>query len=569
MNDFAKILFHRFKDSPDCVAYRFLHGADFNFAEFTYRDLWVHACAVALRLRRDLPAGARVLLACKSQQHFAVGFYATMLAGCVVVPTSIPRRLALEKRLGLVAHDARASAVLTDVPDLLDAHIVIDGASLPMLDLAAIKVADSAEAMGFEPAPLQPHDIALLQYTSGSTGNPKGVVITHDNLIQNAMVIQAGMRVSCASRVLTALPMFHDMGLVGGLMQPMFSGCIGYFLSPAEFVQYPERWLQAISRFGITGSGGPDFMYSLASRAVMDAHLDGVNLSSWETAFCGAEPIRSESVRAFMERFGKVGFRAQAFYPCYGMAESTLFVTGKGNAEAPQLADLNGRTVVSCGVPFGDTGIKIVDPDSHTELADGTVGEIWVRGRSVARGYWQQPELSALTFGAQLAGDAGPGYLRTGDLGFIRDRQLFVSGRRKDLIIAYGKKFAPQDIELEAESSHAAVCTAGSAAFSVASTAHEQVALVAELTRTWWRRPEQWPEIKAAIRAAVQRSHGLHIDEIVFIKPGSLPRTSSGKVMRFQCRQEFLSGAWTGGVPKDALTQPSSATMKETGESLA
>lgn len=565
MNDFAKILFHRLECSPDLPAYRFIQGSDLNFIELTYRDLWQQASPVAAQLRQYSSGGARVLLACKSQRYFAVGFYAAMMAGCTVVPVAIPRHQVLEQRLSLIANDAQASAVLTDVPEVLGRHVVIGAAALPSIDLKPIAHDGDAECVQ-TPLPAYPHDVALLQYTSGSTGEPKGVVITHDNLIRNAAAIQAGMRISSSSRVLTALPMFHDMGLVGGLMQPMYAGCIGYFLSPAEFVQYPERWLQAINRFGITVSGGPDFMYGLASRSVADKDLRGIDLSSWEIAFCGAEPIRPQTVRAFTQRFRPVGFRAEAFHPCYGMAESTLFITGKEGAEVPRMAELNGRTFISCGVAFGDTEFKIVDPDECTELGDDAVGEIWVRGSSVAQGYWRHPELSALAFAAKIAGDDDSCYLRTGDLGFTTNRQLFISGRRKDLIIAYGKKYAPQDIELDAESSHAAICPAGSAAFSVTRLSRERVALVAELTRTWWRRQDKWFEVEAAIRAAVQSSHGLRIDEIAFIKPGGLPRTSSGKVMRFQCRQAFLAGRWIGAKSQNALASPVSLAANETGK---
>ncbi|MBJ7312357.1 fatty acyl-AMP ligase [Rugamonas sp. CCM 8940] len=541
------ILRQRATAAPDATAYRFFQGADFNCDSLSYGQLWRQAAALALRFQQAHAAHTRLLIVCKSQKNFTVAFFASLLAGMIAVPTALPRRQAFAARLQLLAHDAQVGAVVFDADEMQSCALEVDGLPIGRYDVRD-RLDDSAAATAeaaarFVAPALNGASVAFLQYTSGSTGDPKGVVVSHDNLMHNSALIQEAMQITSASSVLTALPMFHDMGLVGGLLQPMYAGCIGHWMTPAEFVQYPERWLQLMSRFRITTSGGPNFMYSLAARSIEAGQIEGVDLSAWRTAFCGAEPIRAATFAHFSERFAAHGFSARAFYPCYGMAESTLFITGKKPDVLPSVCTALGSDVVSCGVSFGDTTVKIVDPDSATALPELAVGEIWVSGRSVAQGYWRRAELTGERFQAALAGQEQGAYLRTGDLGYLKDGELHVTGRLKDLIIAYGKKYAPQDIEEEAERSHAALRESGGAAFSVSGKDGEALVLVCELEREWLRRQPEWSQICAAVRKAVREAHGLVLDDIVFIKPGALPRTSSGKVMRSQCRSDYLSGS--------------------------
>lgn len=550
MTNFLEILSAHALQFPDAVAYRFIHGPQLDAEELTYGHLWHRALGLAVELQKKWQPQSRILIACKSQRNFAIAFFGVLAAGMVAVPTAIPRRKLLEQRLALLAQEAATSAVLFDADEMAETQVLVDGRPIPGIELRDCLIqAPSGVPGDGQPALVDAAMPALLQFTSGSTGDPKGVIVTHENLIHNSKVIQAAMHITSRSVVMTALPMFHDMGLVGGLLQPVFSGCVGHCMLPAEFVQYPERWLQAITKFQVTVSGGPDYMFALAARAIGDDDLRSLDLSSWDVAFCGAEPIRRESMHAFAQRFGAQGFRASAFYPCYGMAESTLFITGKPTDTVPEIDGTCGPLLVSCGAPFGDTEVRIVDPESCQPLGDGSIGEIWVRGRSVAAGYWRRPGLSAKTFAGKLAGDTEGGFLRTGDLGYLHGGELYVSGRRKDLIIAYGKKYAPQDIEVEAEKSHPALCEGGAAAFALQCEHEDRVVLVSELKRSWLRREADWIQVKAAMRTGVQLAHGLTVHEIVLIKPGSLPRTSSGKIMRSQVRTDYVAGSLSYVAP--------------------
>jgi len=542
LDTFVDLLLHRAEGEPDAVAYRFFQGVDFASESLTCRELAHKARALAALLQRTQEPGSRLLMVCKSQKNFTLAFFASLMAGMIAVPTALPRRRAFVERLRLLADDAGASALIFDSDEVRACNVGADGLGMQGIDLRdELERADQAElAQHWKRPELRDASIALLQYTSGSTGAPKGVAVSHGNLMCNSAVIREAMEITSDSKVLTALPMFHDMGLVGGLLQPMFSGCTGHFLSPSECAQYPERWLQIVSRFGITVSGGPNFMYDLAARGIAPAELEGIDLSRWAVAFCGAEPIRPATIELFIKHFAPHGFRAETFYPCYGMAEATLFITGKRAGKKAAVCDLQGVNVVSCGVPRGDTTVRIVDPETRAALSDGSVGEIWTGGRSVARGYWRRPELSERVFRAMIAGGGEETYLRTGDLGYLKDGELHVTGRLKDLIIMYGKKYAPQDIEEQAETSHPAVHGCGGAAFSVMRDGAEAAVLVIELRREWLRRADELAAVAAAIRLSVQRLCGLALDDVAFIRPGALPRTSSGKVMRSKCRDDYL-----------------------------
>lgn len=545
MTTLIDIVLQRATTEPDTIAYRFLQGAEFTCDSLSYGQLAQQARALAAQFQQSQAPQARLLLACKSQKNFALAFFGCMLAGMIAVPTALPRRRHFAERLRLLADDAQVSAVVFDCDDINADELAADGLRIDAFDLRACLAHPQQQQLAqdwLRPA-IDGAAIAFLQYTSGSTGAPKGVVVSHANLMHNSAVIQQAMQISAASSVFTALPMFHDMGLVGGLLQPMYSGCPGHWISPSEFVQYPERWLQIMSRFKITISGGPNFMYELAAREIRPEQIEGIDLSAWKIAFCGAEPVRASTMALFAQRFKADGFDGAALYPCYGMAESTLFISGKqAGAQAAVCSEL-GSPVVSCGVAWQDTTVHIVDPVAGQTLPERGVGEIWVGGRSVAEGYWRRAELSEQVFRATLAAHPGQAFLRTGDLGYLKDGELYVTGRLKDLIIMYGKKYAPQDLEDEAEASHDGVRGGGGAAFAVSGEGAEAVVLVLELRREWMRRHDELASVKAAIRQAIQRGYGLALDDIALIRPGSLPRTSSGKVMRSQCRDEYLRGA--------------------------
>jgi acyl-CoA synthetase (AMP-forming)/AMP-acid ligase II len=391
---------------------------------------------------------------------------------------------------------------------------------------------------------LRGDSLALLQYTSGSTGDPKGVMVSHGNLMANSRHMAQAFGHGPDSRGLVSLPLYHDMGLIGGILQPVYVGFPVHVMTPAQFVQKPQCWLQMISQLGITTSGGPNFMFDLAAQLVQAEHLEGVDLSSWRVAFCGAEPVRASTIDTFTRKFAPYGFQQSTFYPCYGMAEATLFVTGNtlGTKPCVDARTEGAQPVVGCGHTYQDTRIEIVDPGTNRALADGQEGEIWVSGTSVAQGYWKNPSATAQAFNARLAETNDGPFLRTGDLGYRKDGSLFVTGRLKDLIILRGRNYAPHDLETEAEGCHPGLQPGGGAAFTLTEGDQERLILAFELKREWRRRTDEWDSVEAAVRAASARSYQLRVDDVVLLPPGTLPRTSSGKVRRAQCRADYLEG---------------------------
>jgi acyl-CoA synthetase (AMP-forming)/AMP-acid ligase II len=540
---FPEIFVQRAQRQPAKVVYRFFRGSTLLPETVTFHDLWEQAAGLANLMQHHGLPNERALLVCKSQKNFVVAFFACLLAGTVAVPTAPPKRQSLLARLELLIADAQARAIIFDCDELQQVDLESHGEALLKLDMrfCGRSHGQADLSMRWVPSFSTGEAPALLQYTSGSTGDPKGVVISHANLTHNSAAIQDAMAITEESSLFGPLPLFHDMGLVGGVLQAMYSGCVASFLSPAEFVQYPERWLQIISTFHVTISGGPNFMYELAARAIEAEQVKDIDLSGWRVAFCGAEPIRAATISRFTQRFKKIGFKPEAFYPCYGMAESTLLITGSHVDTIPSVSIQEGAEIVGCGVPWHDTHIEIVDPDTLEKLPDGCTGEIWVTGSSVAQGYWMRPELTRQTFKACRLNDDTTHYLRTGDLGYLKNGALYVSGRLKDLIIIYGKKYTPQDIEDEAERSHCALRQAGGAAFAVTEGSVERLVLVFELKREWVRRHLEWPSIRSAINLAISTAHGISVNHVVLIKPGALPRTSSGKVRRAQCRMDYLA----------------------------
>jgi acyl-CoA synthetase (AMP-forming)/AMP-acid ligase II len=399
-----------------------------------------------------------------------------------------------------------------------------------------------------------PNSVAFLQYTSGSTAAPKGVVMTYRNLLANQQMIHRVFQQGEDAIGVTWLPLYHDMGLIGHVIHPIYIGATQYLMSPLAFLQRPVRWLQAISRLRVTITGGPNFGYDLAVRRVNQAQRAGLDLSSWRLAFNGAEPIRVETMRQFAASFEGCGFRWDAFSPCYGLAEATLAVTGSPWGASPRLCAVDraaleahrvvpdetaGQTLVGCGPAPPYPGLAIVDPETHRRLPPDRVGEIWLTGAHVADGYWGRTEESSQAFAARLADDpeAGP-FLRTGDYGFVMGGELYVTGRLKDLIIAGGRNYYPQDLERTAEVAHPSVRAGCVAAFPVTLDGEERVIVLAEVND-----PSTEAEaVKLAIRRALVDAHGLAPHGVSLVPPRSLHKTSSGKIQRHACRAAYLAG---------------------------
>ena len=416
-------------------------------------------------------------------------------------------------------------------------------------------------------------DLAFLQYTSGSTGTPKGVMLSHENLLHNSLRIMQAFEITRSQSGVFWLPSFHDMGLIGGILVPLYGGKFNVIMSPVAFLQKPLRWLQAISKYRATISGGPNFSYELCVRKITPEQRATLDLSSWSLAFNGAEPVRPETIDAFCEAFAPCGFRREAFFPCYGLAESTLMVTGGMKFEPPVIRAFDAasietgtalvrtgfapgtRRLVGSGRELDGQDVRIVDPQTCEALPPGRIGEIWVSGPSVAQGYWNRPDATKETFGAMLAlpdahsqtqsakkwrPNPGP-YLRTGDLGFFDNGELFVTGRLKDLIIVRGRNHYPQDIEHSVEEASPLVRAGSVAAFSVDVDGRERVVVVAELERG----KRDSDEIAAsfdAIRKRLAVEHEVALEAIVMVRPNSIAKTSSGKIQRHACKRQFLEG---------------------------
>ncbi|HEX4496856.1 MAG TPA: non-ribosomal peptide synthase/polyketide synthase, partial [Thermoanaerobaculia bacterium] len=554
--DLVALLRQRAQDRPD-VGFTFLHDGEAQAEELSYAELDQRARALAARLRHAGAAGERVLLLLPQGLDFIAAFFGCLYAGAVAVPAYPPRLHRPDARLRAIAGDCAPRAVLTTAATLSRAAALRE--QVPALDGAswlAVDAADGTPPLDEVTAP-GGDALAFLQYTSGSTGTPKGVRVSHGNLLHNEEMIRRAFGQSAGSRIVGWLPLFHDMGLIGNVLQPLYLGAPAVLMSPAAFLQRPLRWLRAISRYQATTSGGPDFAYQLCVQRASEADLAGLDLSCWEVAFSGAEPVRAETLERFARVFAPAGFRPRAFYPCYGLAEATLFVAGGQPGEGARIQDIDpaalernvvapataerSRGLVSCGGPWLGQELEIVDPETLEACPPGRIGEIWVAGPSVAGGYWGRPEETESTFNAYRRDGRGP-FLRTGDLGARLGEELFITGRLKDLIILRGRNLYPQDVERTAEASHPAFRAAASAAFPVEAGGEERLVVVQEVERSERFRVDV-EVAAAALRRAVAEEHEAQVHEVVLIATGSIPKTSSGKIQRRACRQAYLDGS--------------------------
>jgi acyl-CoA synthetase (AMP-forming)/AMP-acid ligase II/3-oxoacyl-(acyl-carrier-protein) synthase len=521
-------------------------------------DLDLKARALAASLQARGLEGQRALLVFSPGLEFISAFFGCLYAGVVAVPASPPRRNRPATRLEAIAADARPDVLLTSLaqrPVARQWQAAIPGlAGAEWLGVDSLAIDLAAR---WQPAQVGPDTLAFLQYTSGSTAAPKGVMVSHGNLMRNSALINRSFRADASSRGVFWLPLFHDMGLIGGVLQTLYCGGYSTLLSPVAFLRRPLGWLEAIAQTGATISGAPNFAYDLCVRKVTDAHKAQLDLSRWSVAFNGAEPVRAETLERFAEAFAPCGFRGEAFLPCYGLAESTLMVTGKRAELAPTVATFRGaelgrdkavaaargesdaRTLVSSGQVFDGLRVEAVDPETALPCPEGQVGEIWASGPSVAQGYWNQAEATAEVFGARLASGDGP-FLRTGDLGFLQGNELFVTGRSKDVMIVRGRNVYPQDIEWSVAGCHPLARPEASAAFSIEAGGRERLVVVQEVDRLG--KANDVAEVVASIRRAVAEEHDLDVHAVCLIKPLRLPKTSSGKVQRQACREAFLAG---------------------------
>jgi acyl-CoA synthetase (AMP-forming)/AMP-acid ligase II len=574
------ILQTRAMEKPQQIIYNFLLDGETQLVSLTYGQLEQKAQAIAAYLQSVCSPQERVLLLFPAGLDYITAFFGCLYAGVIAIPAYPPRPNRSLNRIHDILNNAQTNLALTNKETLQSLERQLENTT-ELQNLCWITT-DSIEekiAAQWQKPCLSSEDIAFLQYTSGSTAEPKGVKIAYQNLLHNLEAIHRCFRHSPQSKGVIWLPPYHDMGLIGGVLQPLFGDFSVTLMSPLMFLQNPLRWLKAIARDGATTSGGPNFAYDLCVRKFKPEQMRGVDLSTWQVAFNGAEPINHETLTRFAETFAPYGFNYDAFYPCYGMAEATLIISGgsKNSAIVTKtvqgkaleqnkivLADINEthpHTLVSCGQSLTDQQLAIANPETLASCPPGEVGEIWVSGASIAPGYWRQPEITSATFGAYLQ-DTGEGpYLRTGDLGFIDQGELFFTGRLKDMIVIKGRNHYPQDLEKTVEETSTWIRPSCVASFSVDLEGEEKLVILAEVERKYWssnrtrtksngkNTSEEIMTVKQltqAIRREVAKNHDLQVYTTLLLKPGSLPKTSSGKIQRHACRTDFLDQAVEG-----------------------
>ncbi|MEO1006060.1 MAG: fatty acyl-AMP ligase [Cyanobacteria bacterium J06638_38] len=545
------------------TAYIFLKDGENKEIRLTYQDLDRQAKAIAIKLQQLLAPGSRALLvySYSSGLEFIKAFFGCLYAGVVAVPCHPPKNRLTTMEVQTRLESAGAEIILTESSlwGKLNTQLTAWGqAGLHCLDTGKIEL----QTEDWTLPKISADTLAFLQYTSGSTGEPKGVMITHGCLLQNQEMLKQAFGHTQDLVGVGWLPLFHDMGLIGNVIQPIYMGAYCVMMSPISFVQKPIRWLQAISKYRATTSGAPNFAYDLLCDRVTPKQVAQLDLSSWELAFCGAEPVQTSTIEQFSRKFADCGFKSTALYPCYGMAEATLMITGGNKEKSPQVIYLErtaleqnrvvtvvkshpaSKALVSAGYPWLDGRIAIAKPpsrvitDSNTleECQPDQIGEICYTGSSVGQGYWQLPQKTQQTFQARIQ---GKDYLRTGDLGFIYEGELYITGRLNDVLVFWGLNHYPQHIEQTIEQCHPALKPNCGAAFAVEVAGKSRLVVAQEIKRTH-RKSIVMDEVVTAIRWQVFQQHFIDIYGIVLLQPGKIPKTSSGKVQRQACKAKLL-----------------------------
>jgi len=538
-------------DQPDKPAYFYV--ADGKEESISYRELDQRARALAGALSSRCEPGTTALLLHPLGLEFVEAFFGCLYAGVIAVPMHPGRGKSASARLRPVVHDCGARLVLTTssvAPSLAALLRDADAGELHVLETDRI-LASAAEDHCFEPAPAAP---AFLQYTSGSTSQPKGTIVTHRNIMANQRMLSSVFQTDRSTVIASWLPIFHDMGLIGNVLQAAYLGATAVLISTLGFIKSPILWLRTIERYQATFSGAPNFAYDLCVAKTTPEERAALDLSSWQVAFNGAEPVRQRTLEEFCKAFAPAGFRRSAFVPTYGLAEATLVVSGNAG-EGPRYFPADGRllkagsvasassttaaqVLVSNGrIDHGDQELVIVDPVSLQRCSGAEVGEIWISGSHVAQGYWQRDEATRETFHATLPGSSTR-YLRTGDLGFVRGSALFVTGRIKDLMIFRGQNIYPQDLELTVELAFPQLRPGCTAAFTIGPEERAEIVVVAELER----REVSTPELLAHVARQVQELHEVPLQRLVLVRRNTVPKTTSGKIQRQRCKAEYERG---------------------------
>lgn len=565
--------------TPDKVAYIYLNDGEEDKETITYRQLDDSARRIASQLLKLNCRSERALMLFPPGTDFIKSLYGCFYAGVIAVPAYAPRKNRSLDRIRTLVVDSGAKIILSikDIHDSLETSFS-DLAELKNLHWILTDTDDQTEAGSITQEMVKPlpEDIALLQYTSGSTGLPKGVMVTHRNILRNLEFIRQSFSLSPASVSVSWLPSFHDMGLIDGVIGPVYNGYLGVLMPPVAFIQKPLRWLKAITKYKGTHGGAPNFAFDLCVDGVTEDDRNGLDLSSMDTLYCGAEPIRKNTFDRFIETYKTSGITRERMYPCYGMAETTLIISGPPAERGPEYLCISGnaleqnliipcnpdttdsRYLVGVGYSWIDTKVVIINPETLQPCESNEVGEIWVSGSIVTKGYWNNQKITDETFHATIGNDPdGKRYLRTGDLGFFNEKELYITGRLKDMIILQGKNYYPQDIEFFAENCHPALRPAASAAFSVEIDNVEKLVIVAEVERSYIRNLDT-DAVCDAIRQTIGDELEQQVYAIQLLRTASILKTSSGKIQRKACKQGFMEK--TLEVVGESILESSSQT---------
>ena len=556
----VELLQYRSQYQSNRTAYTFLTDGENQSVSVTYQQLDSQAKVIASNLQSKQLDGHTALLIYPYDGglEFIAAFFGCLYAKVIAVPCHPSRNRHASQDLAARLASSQAKIVLTTKNILPKLKSQLGTLAAPLEWITTDEY--GSQAADWRKPNLTSDTVAFLQYTSGSTGVPKGVIITHGCVLHNQKILKLAFCHTEKSVGAGWLPLFHDMGLIGNVIQSLYVGMPCIFLSPIAFVQKPVRWLQAISQYGATTSGAPNFAYELLCHHVTAVQKQNLDLSRWDLAFTGAEPIRVETMERFVKEFASCGFQREAFYPCYGMAEATLLISGgkktaspivkyvdKSALEKNQVVIVDSykegvKSLVGCGKPWLDDLIAIASPHSLTQCTDNQVGEIWASSPGIGKGYWNLTEETSHTFQASLKDNPQAGsFLRTGDLGFLADGELFITGRLNDVLVFWGFNHYPQHIEQTVENCHPALKPNCGAAFAIEVEGEEKLVIVQELDRNY--RHVLANDIAATIRWKVFDQHLIDVFAIALLKPGSIPKTSSGKIQRRACKQKYLDSS--------------------------